>query len=91
MILSFHDFVFSVATLLRCATWNSLFIAPRFQEYMSNHAVLTSSIMHVLSVLLGDEHTFTLEAAAYPNHRLALSVFDSQYEQDWFWGAWRSG
>jgi hypothetical protein len=48
-------------------TWNSLFLAPRFQEYMSNHAVVTTSVMRVLALLLGDEHTFTLASPGYPN------------------------
>jgi len=42
--------------------WNSLFLAPRFQEYISNHAVFTGSFMHVLARELGDEHTFTLSS-----------------------------
>src|SRR5439155_1408901 len=29
--------------------WNSLFLAPRLQEYISNHASLTGSVMHVLA------------------------------------------
>jgi len=62
-------------------TWDSLFIAPRFQEYMSNHAVLTSSFMHVLSVLLGDEHTFTLTAPAYPSFTWTFSRFSDAAAQ----------
>ena len=54
------------------ATWDSLFIAPRFQEYMSNNAVLTSSVMQVLSLLLGDEHTFTLTSPAYPKFHVDI-------------------
>jgi hypothetical protein len=46
--------------------WNSLFIAPRFQEYMSNHAVITSAFMHTLASLIGDRQTFTLSAPGYP-------------------------
>ena len=46
--------------------WDSLFIAPRFQEYMSNHAVITSAFMHTLASLIGDRHTFTLSAPGYP-------------------------
>jgi hypothetical protein len=47
-------------------TWKSLFIAPRFPEYMSNHAALTSGLMNVAIVLLGDEHTCTLDSPSYP-------------------------
>ena len=47
-------------------TWDSLFLAPRFQEYISNHAALTGSFMHVLARELGDEHTFTLSSPNSP-------------------------
>jgi hypothetical protein len=47
-------------------TWNSLFTAPRFQEYMSNHATLTTAFMSTLAALIGDRHTFTLSSTAYP-------------------------
>jgi hypothetical protein len=47
-------------------TWDSLFIAPRFQEYMSNHATVTGSFMHVLTRLLGDEHTLHPLLAGLP-------------------------
>jgi hypothetical protein len=62
-------------------TWNSLFIAPRFQEYMSNHATVTSSFMHVLSVLLGDEHSFTLVAPGYPGFTWTFSRFSDAAAQ----------
>lgn len=42
--------------------WNSLFLAPRFQEYISNHASVTGSFMRVLARELGDDHTFTLSS-----------------------------
>jgi hypothetical protein len=47
-------------------TWNSLFTAPRHQEYMSNHAVITTAFMNTLAELLGDDHTFILSAPGYP-------------------------
>ncbi len=56
-------------------TWNSLFIPPRFQEYISNHAVVTGSFMHVLARLLGDEHTFTLSAPAFPSFTWTFDRF----------------
>lgn len=46
--------------------WSALFVAPRFQEYVSNHSTLTGSFMHVLSQELGDEHTFTLSSPNFP-------------------------
>jgi len=53
--------------LVQDPNWNSLFLAPRFPEYMSNHAVITTAFMHVLQRLLGDQQTFTLAAPGYPN------------------------
>ena len=48
-------------------TWDSLFLAPRFQEYVSNHAVITTAFMSTLAELVGDEQTFTLSAPGYPS------------------------
>jgi hypothetical protein len=62
-------------------TWNSLFIAPRFQEYMSNHAVVTCSFMSVLAQLLGDEHTFTLASPAFPNFTWTFNRFSDAAAQ----------
>jgi hypothetical protein len=46
--------------------WNSLFLAPRFQEYVSNHTTLTGAVMHLLASELGDAHTFTLSSPGLP-------------------------
>jgi hypothetical protein len=56
-------------------TWDSLFIAPRHQEYMSNHAVITTAFMNMLAELLGDEHTFTLSAPGYPSFTWTFNRF----------------
>jgi hypothetical protein len=61
--------------------WDSLFIAPRFQEYMSNHAVVTGSFMHVLARLLGDEHTFTLAAPGLPSFTWTFNRFSDATAQ----------
>jgi len=61
--------------------WNSLFIAPRFQEYMSNHAVITTAFMHTLAALLGDKHTFTLSAPGYPSFSWTFSRFSDAAAQ----------
>ena len=47
--------------------WTALVLAPRFPEYISNHASLTGAFMHVFSSLLGDEQTFTVSSPNYPN------------------------
>ena len=61
--------------------WNSLFIAPRFQEYMSNHAVITTAVMHTLAGLIGDEQTFTLAAPGYPNFTWTFNRFSDAVAQ----------
>jgi hypothetical protein len=69
-------------------TWNSLFIAPRFQEYMSNHAVITTAFMHTLAGLIGDEQTFVLAAPGFPSftwtfNRLSDSVAQVKEARIW--------
>ena len=57
-------------------TWNSLFIAPRFQEYMSNHATyhrLRSTT--TLAAFVGDDQTFTLSAPGYPSFTWTFDRF----------------
>jgi hypothetical protein len=46
--------------------WTALIVAPRFPEYISNHAVFTAAMMRVLEREFGDERTFTLSASGYP-------------------------
>ncbi len=46
--------------------WNSLFLPPRFQEYVSNHAIITGAMMRVLTRLLGDRHSLTLSSPGQP-------------------------
>jgi len=62
-------------------TWNSLFLAPRFQEYISNHSVLTSSVMRMLTRLLGDEHSFTLSSPLFPGFTWNFDRFSDAAEQ----------
>jgi hypothetical protein len=62
-------------------TWNSLFTAPRFQEYMSNHATLTTAFMSTLAALLGDEHTFTLSSTTYPGFTWTFNRFSDAAAQ----------
>jgi len=61
--------------------WDSLFIAPRFQEYMSNHAVVTTAFMNTLAELLGDEHTFTLSSPGYPSFTWTFDRFSDAAAQ----------
>jgi hypothetical protein len=51
-------------------TWTSLIPAPRFQEYVSNHAILTSGFMRALADLVGDEHTFVLSSPGFPSYTI---------------------
>jgi hypothetical protein len=62
-------------------TWDSLFTAPRHQEYMSNHAVITTAFMNTLAELLGDEHTFTLSAPGYPGFTWTFDHFSDAAAQ----------
>ena len=55
--------------------WNSVFTAPRHQEYMSNHAVVTTAFMHTMAELLGDDHTFTLSSPGYPGFTWTFERF----------------
>jgi hypothetical protein len=61
--------------------WNSLFAAPRFQEYMSNHAVITTAFMNTLAELLGDKNTFTLSAPGYPSYTWTFDRFSDAAAQ----------
>jgi hypothetical protein len=47
--------------------WTALILAPRFPEYVSNHASITGAFMHTLARLLGDEQSFTLSSPNYPS------------------------
>lgn len=62
-------------------TWDSLFVAPRHQEYMSNHAVITTGIMNTLADLIGDDHTFTLSAPGYPGFTWTFNRFSEAAAQ----------
>jgi len=62
-------------------TWTALFVAPRHQEYISNHAVFTGGFMHTLARLLGDEHTFTLSARDYPSFTWTFNRFSDATAQ----------
>jgi hypothetical protein len=62
-------------------TWNSLFLAPRHQEYLSAHAIVTGGFMRVLSRELGDEHTFTLVARDYPSFTWTFDRFSDATAQ----------
>lgn len=62
-------------------TWDALFVAPRHQEYMSNHAVITTGIMNTLADLIGDDHTFTLSAPGYPGFTWTFNRFSDAAAQ----------
>ena len=62
-------------------TWDALFVAPRHQEYMSNHAVVTTGIMNTLAELIGDDHTFTLSSPGYPGFTWTFNRFSDAAAQ----------
>jgi hypothetical protein len=67
--------------IVQDTTWNSLFLAPRHQEYFSAHSVNTGAIMRVLARELGDEHTFTLVARDYPGFTWTFNRFSDAAAQ----------
>jgi len=70
-------------------TWNSLFPAPRFQEYVSNHGTLTAAVMRVLARVLGDEHTFILGSPLFPSFTWTFDRFSDaagQVKEARIWG-----
>ncbi len=62
-------------------TWTALVFAPRHQEYISNHAVITGALMRTLALLLGDEQTFTISAPGYPNFTWTFDRFSDAEAQ----------
>lgn len=62
-------------------TWDALFVAPRHQEYMSNHAVITTAFMSTLAELIGDDHTFTLSAPGYAGFTWTFNRFSDAAAQ----------
>jgi hypothetical protein len=68
-------------------TWHGLIVAPRYPEYISNHASLTGGFMHTLASLLGDEHTFTLSSPNYPFtwtfHRFSDAALQASEARIW--------
>ncbi|MGH7972386.1 MAG: vanadium-dependent haloperoxidase, partial [Limisphaerales bacterium] len=61
--------------------WNSLFLAPRFPEYISNHALITTALMGTAAMLLGDANNFTLSAPAYPGFTWNFTNFSEAIAQ----------
>lgn len=47
--------------------WSALIIAPRHQEYISNHASHSGGFAYAVRRLLGDAHTFTLGSMDFPS------------------------
>ncbi len=69
-------------------TWTPLIPTPRFQEYVSNHAILTGGFMRVLADLVGDVHTFVLSSPGYPSftityNRLSDAAAEVQLARMW--------
>jgi hypothetical protein len=70
-------------------TWTALVLAPRFQEYIAAHAIITGGVMHALVRLLGDNHTFVLSAPAFPSFTYTFNSFSdaaAQVKEARIWG-----
>jgi hypothetical protein len=61
--------------------WTALILAPRFQEYVANHACLTGAFMYSLARLLGNEQTFTLGSPNFPGFTWTFERFSDAAEQ----------
>jgi hypothetical protein len=61
--------------------WTALILAPRFPEYVSNHASITGAFMHTLTRLLGNEHSFTLSSPNYPAFSRTFESFSDAADQ----------
>lgn len=61
--------------------WTALVLAPRHQEYISTHAVITGGLMQALTRLLGDENTFTISAPSYPSFTWTFRRFSDAAAQ----------
>lgn len=71
-------------------SWTGLILAPRFPEYISNHSVLTASIMRVLARELGDEQTFILSTPLMPGVAASFERFSdaaAQVKEARIWGS----
>ncbi len=69
------------STVVADPNWTALVAAPRHQEYISNHAVITGALMRTLADLLGDEQTFTVSAPGYPNFTWTFNRFSDAEAQ----------
>ena len=69
--------------------WNALIIAPRHQEYISNHAVHSGGMAYALARLLGDAQTFTLGSVDFPGFTWTFHSFSElrvQVKEARIWG-----
>jgi hypothetical protein len=69
-------------------SWTPLITTPRFQEYVSNHAIITGGFMRVLADLLGDEHRFVLSSPGFPSYTITYNRFSDAAEEVKFARMW---
>ena len=62
-------------------TWTALVFAPRHQEYPSAHSIATGGFMRVLTLVLGDEHPFTLSSPGFPSFTWTFDRFSDAAAQ----------
>lgn len=61
--------------------WTPLITTPRFQEYVSNHAILTGGCMRMLADLLGDQTTFVLSSPGFQSYTITYNRFSDAAEE----------
>ncbi len=69
------------SSVIADTNWTALVVAPRHQEYISNHAVITGALTRALAALLGDEQTFTISAPGYPGFTWTFNRFSDAEAQ----------
>lgn len=69
-------------------TWLPLIPTPRFQEYVSNHAILTGGFMRALADIVGDEHTFVLSSPGFPSFTITYNRLSDAAEEVKFARMW---
>jgi hypothetical protein len=69
-------------------TWTPLITTPRFQEYVSNHAILTRGFTRALANVVGDEHTFVLSSPGFPSFTITYDRLSDAAEEVKFARMW---
>jgi hypothetical protein len=68
--------------------WTPLITTPRFQEFVSNHAILTGGFMRALANVVGDEHSFVLNSPGFPSFTITYNRLSDAAEEVKFARMW---